>query len=267
MSAATPPLLIAAAVEQEIQGLRKALDAQRPLSPLHANALQGRWRDSTAILVRTGVGPKRARERLTPLLREVPCRGIVSTGYAGGLRHECKLGDILVPEAIQSIPPLAEGCFRPDPDLRERVLEGAGRGPWRVHTGRMITTDHVVFAREEKQKLGDTYDAAGVEMESAVIAEIADEAAVPFVVVRVVLDEASFTLPDMMEVFRWYRKKEYGKLIPFVVSRPRKLAELLGLLLRSRKATKTLNGLFVDSLLDVLGEVEPCKISKRPVQQ
>ncbi len=256
MSASGPPWLIAAAVEQEIQGLRTGLRAGQPLSGQHENAWEGHWRGTRLLLVRTGVGPQQARQGLSPFLNGDPYRGILSIGYAGGLKDECKLGDILVPEEVRSVPPLPEVCFRPDPDLRKKVLTLASNGPWKIHTGRMITSDHVVITSEEKHGLGRAYDAASVEMESAVVAELADQASLPCVVVRVVLDEASFSLPDMIQVFRWYRKRQFGKLIPYLVTHPLKLLELLGLLQRSRKASKALNDLFLARLLDGLTEAD-----------
>ncbi len=119
----------------------------------------------------------------------------------------------------------------------------------------MITTDRVIVSSAEKHRFGLEYEADSVEMESTVIAELAEKASVPFVVVRVVLDEASFSLPDMLKVFRWYRRKQFGKLIPYVASHPHELMELLRLLQRSRKATRALNHLFLAHLLDGLVEI------------
>lgn len=250
-----PGWLIAAAVEQEIAGIRAGVQARRTAPDRSRKAWAADWRGEPLLLVRTGVGPKRAREGLAPFLSGHPYRGIVSTGYAGGLSEKCKLGDILVPDEVQSVPPLSEMRFRPDPILREEVLQRIRKGPWQVHTGRMITTDHVVVARTEKQALGLEYEADSVEMESTVIAELAEQASVPFVVVRVVLDEASFSLPDILQVLRWHRKKQYGKLLPYVAVHPYKLVELLRLLRRSRKATRALNHLFLAHLLDGLAEI------------
>jgi hypothetical protein len=119
----------------------------------------------------------------------------------------------------------------------------------------MITTDHVVVSSAEKQALRLKYEADSVEMESTVIAELAEQASVPFIVVRVLLDEASFSLPDIQQVFRWYRRKQFGKLVAYVALHPRKLVELLRLLRRSRKATEALNHLFLAHLLDGLAEM------------
>ena len=247
--------LIAAAVEQEIAGVRAGVKARQIAAERRNNAWEADWKGQPLLLVRTDVGPKRAREGLAPFLSGHPYRGIVSTGYAGGLQDKCRLGDILVPDEVRSVPPLPEVRFRPDPILREQVLQRIRRGPWQIHTGRMITADRVIVSGAEKHALGLEYEADSVEMESAVIAELAEQASVPFVVVRIVLDEASFSLPDIMPVFRWYRKRQFGKLIPHVVSHPSKLVELLSILRRSRKATKALNHLFLSHLLDGLVEM------------
>jgi len=252
MPFAKPPWLIAAAVEQEIEGIRTGVGAQRTLTDGHKNAWAGEWRGEPLLLVRTGVGPQRARERLAPFLPGEGCRGVVSTGYAGGLRDECRLGDMVVPEEVQSVPPLPVTCFRSDPVLRERVLERVRTGPWRIHTDRMITSDRVIVSSAEKRQIGLEYDAGSVEMESAVVAELADRASVPFVVVRVVLDEVSFSLPDVITILRWYRRKQFGKLIPYGVTHPGKVVELLKLLQRSRRASQSLNRLFLTHLLDGL---------------
>jgi len=250
-----PGWLIAAAVEQEIAGIRAGVQARRTASDRNRNAWAGDWRGEPVLLVRTGVGPNRAREGLAPFLSGHRYRGILSTGYAGGLREKCRLGDILVPDEVRSVPPLPQVRLRPDPTLREEVLQRIRKGPWKIHTGRMVTTDHVVVSSAEKHALGLEYEAESVEMESAVVAELAEQASVPFVVVRVVLDEASFSLPDILQVFRWYRKRQYGKLLPHVAFHPYKLAELLRLLRRSRKATQALNHLFLSHLLDGLAEM------------
>jgi adenosylhomocysteine nucleosidase len=246
------PWLIAAAVEQEIEGIRAALKGREGLRPLGRNAWEGEWRANPLVLVRTGVGPRRAREGLAPFLRENACRGIVSTGYAGGLVDKCALGDLLVPEEILSVPPLREARFRPDRELRRVVLERAGAGPWQVHADRMITCDRVIFSSPEKRRLGLQYDAGSVEMESAAVAELACEASVPFAVVRVVLDEAAFSLPDILQVVRWYSRRQFGRLIPYLALRPKAVLEFLRLRRRSRRASEILSRFFVESLLDGL---------------
>lgn len=252
MTRENPPWLIAAAVEQEMQGIRAGVHGQRMGSDQHGNVWSGEWRGEPLLLLRTGVGPERARQGISPFLSSPPFQGIVSTGYAGGLRDEYKIGDILVPDEVQTIPPLPRVCIRPDPGLRERVVQAVRPGPWEIHTSRMITTDRVIFSSTEKRRLGLEYDAGSVEMESAVIAELAERTSVPFVVVRVVLDEASFSLSDLMKVFRWWRRRQLGKLIPYVALQPQRLLEVLKLLQRSRRASKILTDLFLVYLLDGL---------------
>jgi adenosylhomocysteine nucleosidase len=252
MSQGKAQWLIAAAVEQEIQGIRQVLAGEPELHVQKGNVWSGTWRGDPLRLIRTGVGPEKARAGLTSFLGSHPCRGIVSTGYAGGLQEGYRLGDILVPAEVQSIPPLPEIRLRPDPRLREAVLEAAHSGPWQVHTSRMITTNRVISSREEKERLGREYDAGSVEMESAVIAEVATNRSIPFVAVRVVLDEANFSLPDHLEVLRWWQRRRFDKLVSFAAFHPFQFLELLRLGQRSRKASERLSHLFRAYLLDTL---------------
>jgi len=255
MSQAKAQWFIAAAVEPEIQGIRDVVHGQPELSARKGRAWSGEWRGNPLLLVRTGVGPAKAREGLAAILEVHRCRGIVSTGYAGGLREGYRLGDILVPAEVQSIPPLPEVRLRPDPQLRDAVLEAARSGPWHVHTSRMITTNRVIASTAEKRRLGRAYDAGSVEMESAALAELAASRSVPFVAIRVVLDEASFSLPDHLEVLRWWQKRQFAKLARFVALHPQRFVELLKLRQRSRRASERLTDLFRGYVLDGLQEV------------
>jgi hypothetical protein len=116
----------------------------------------------------------------------------------------------------------------------------------------MITANRVISSSDEKGSLGREYDAGSVEMESAVVAELAANQSVPFVVVRVVLDEASFSLPEHLDVLRWWQRREFGKLIRFVAFHPKQFSELLKLRRRSLEASERLTHLFRAYLLDSL---------------
>jgi hypothetical protein len=116
----------------------------------------------------------------------------------------------------------------------------------------MITTNRVIASSDEKKRLGRAYDAGSVEMESAVVAELAANRSVPFVAVRVVLDEASFSLPDHLEALRWWQKRQFAKLVRFAALHPQLFVELLKLRQRSRKVSERLTDLFRGYVLDGL---------------
>lgn len=257
--------LITAAVEQEIRGIRDAVKGRPEGSDGKGRPWSGEWKGKPLLLVRTGVGPQRTREVLAPVLSNHRIRGIVSTGYAGALRGEYRLGDILIPAEILTAPPLPEVRLQTDAGLRECLLEAARSGPWRVHRDPMITVDRVIFSSREKRRLGLSHEAGSVEMESAIVAELAESRSVPFAVARVVLDEASFSLPDLGMVFRWWRKRRFARLIPYLAVRPREGVALLRLLRRSREASRCLTDLFRGYLLDSLSG-ETWGHDKPPVQ-
>ncbi len=242
--------LITAAVEQEIQGIRVAVQGRPDKSDRNGRAWLGEWRGQPLLLVLTGVGPRNTRDALAPVLSDGRLRGVVSTGYAGALRGEYRLGDILMPAEVRTAPPLPEIRFQPDPRLRECLLKAARSGPWRVHTDPMVTVDRVIFSSREKRRLRLSQEAGSVEMESAIVAELAASQSVPFAVVRIVLDEASFSLPDLGQIFRWWRKRQFARLIPYLAVRPHELVALLRLIQRTRHASRGLADLFHGYLLD-----------------
>ncbi|MEW6440922.1 MAG: hypothetical protein AB1640_08300 [bacterium] len=218
--------LIAAAVDLEIRILRAQLAAAVPERMEKGRAWSGTWKGRPVLLVTTGIGPERARRTLGPLLREGGLEGVCSVGYAGGLLEEIKVGDLLVPEEIlvSSVP--QERRFRPDAALYRRALRTALQRGWACHTGRMVTVDHVVASEREKRDLGEVWRAASVEMESGVVAELAAEAAVPFLTVRVALDTVGFCLPDVSGFLRFWKQKQWKELAAHGAGQPGQLLAL-----------------------------------------
>jgi adenosylhomocysteine nucleosidase len=66
--------------------------------------------------------------------------------------------------------------------------ETAGEGA--IHRGRIATGDTFVADRESKQRICDSFGALACEMEGAAIAQVAQAARVPFLVIRAISDLA-----------------------------------------------------------------------------
>ena len=247
------PWLIAAAVDMEIRGLRNELrHVQRRKVP-RGKAWSGLWGNNSFWMVRTGVGPENARKTVEPLLASEKFRGILSVGYAGGLKDGYRVGDLVIPEEIVFLPPLGKGTFYPTPFFFQEACTVARKGRGTLHTGRMITSSRVICSSTEKNRLGTANQAGAVEMESAVLAGLARNAGIDFLVVRVISDEVSFSMPDNLKVFQYWRRKQFLKMVRSVVSKPSHMVQLFRLGLHTMKASKRLNSLMVEGLLEVLG--------------
>jgi adenosylhomocysteine nucleosidase len=64
-----------------------------------------------------------------------------------------------------------------------------------LHVGRLLTVDKIVADSAEKKRLGQTYDALAVDMESWAVGEVCSQERVRFLAVRVISDTMEENLP------------------------------------------------------------------------
>ena len=149
------------------------------LAPLWLEAHALRHARLGVPIVRTGMGPERARRAAREVAARFPRAGAIAVaGVCGALDARLAPGDVVVaselrgagaPRPLESAKPLA------------RALEARGI---RVHVGPVLSTERLTV-RAERPVLAAT-GALAVDMESAWLAPLAD--AHPFAVLRVVSD-------------------------------------------------------------------------------
>ncbi len=170
------PLLIVAALEEEVRAIRRAL----PASP-------------KVVVASTGDGPRRAAWASALLLEQHRPLALVGAGIAGALSPDLAVGDIIASRRVRSgigdTPP-------PDPGLLKRALAGGT-----ARAGTLATVDRPVVTRAAKAALaaasgGDAVLA--VDMESSAWAREAAVRGIPYLILRVVSDTAEEELPDFL---------------------------------------------------------------------
>lgn len=242
--------MIAASVDMEIRGLRKRLGRLSRERISKGKAWSGTFDGEPLWLILTGVGPACTGKTVEPLLRSGRFRGILSIGYAGALQPSYKVGDIVIPEEVRPLFSLGKGSYQPDPDLVRSISEAAQRKGHLFHTERMLTSDRVITSAEEKRDLGKTHLAGSVEMESSVLADLARKTSLPFLVVRVISDEASFALPDDMVFLQYWRQRNLVRMMAYLFGKPVQMIRLLRLFHCARKASKSLTQFLATCVLD-----------------
>jgi len=136
----------------------------------------------------SGPGRKRAAKATDGLVSGHPPACVISTGFAGGLRTELKLHDVLIADSLADV-----AGNRLPIDLKGDAA-GASEVPG-VHVGRLVTADKVIRLPEEKLALGEKHAAAAVDMETFAVAEACRREGIPFLSVRVISDTVDETLP------------------------------------------------------------------------
>ena len=115
------------------------------------------------------------------------CRSIISFGVAGGLAPDLIPGDCVVASAIIDYP-----AVRPTDPLWSRkladMIPGARHGP-------IMGVNSVVSDPSDKRKLHTFTRAVAVDMESHLVARLADAHGLAFAAVRVIIDPAHRAVP------------------------------------------------------------------------
>lgn len=140
-------------------------------------------------LMKTGMGPQRARQAAQTILGAAAFDGLFNTGCAGGLAPDLRPGDLVIATTVI------------DYDTGRRYeTDGATRTSWQaiataagirsllapaLCSGRMLTSV------ADKGTAAQATSAVAIDMESAMIAASAYEAGIPFGSVRAILDTAA----------------------------------------------------------------------------
>ncbi len=195
-------------------------------------AIAGRGR---VRLLTTGVGPDRARDAAEEAIeRHAPSR-VISIGVAGGLTNQLRRPSLTIPGSI--IRQSDSAVFQLDEPLRKQIARLLNQADvfWQSVTS--ITTPHILFTRPEKRAAAET-GADIVQMEDAEWADLCQQADIPFVSLRVVMDALDDDIPN--EVMQWRGKPSALDIAVGAFRRPSLLPELVSLGLQRQSAIQEL---------------------------
>ncbi|QEO17495.1 phosphorylase family protein [Acetobacter vaccinii] len=156
-------------------GLKAEARLVRRIFPRAAIAASGATRD----------GARREADRLAAC----GANCLMSFGLAAGLDPSLPAGTILIPDKVQGW----GNVWACDPTLRH-ILGGNQAG---TISGPLLHSDDVVLDAAHKAELFAASGCKALDMESAFLARAAEEAGLPFAVLRVVCDPADRTLPPV----------------------------------------------------------------------
>ena len=226
-------IAIIAAMENEIAPLvhrwrKQGKDVQHKSIRL----LDGYVCEGTRLIV-GGIGRKSAAVAARVVIEHHEPELIVSAGLAGALRSGLEAGTVLRPKTIYD-------------DSSGEKYTSAGKG-----SGGLVTAESVL-SRKEKEELAQKYGADAVDMEAAVVAEIARVAGIPFMAVKAISDAADFPMPPLGRFIDANGQVNLLKLIGFAALRPQIWPALNTLRRNSRTAAEGL----AEELEKVIGESE-----------
>ena len=194
-------LLVVAALAEEVKVVLESAGQVRRIGGA-ASLFQSRRDGQQFCLLKSGVGPKAAANRLADALRRVRPSLILVVGYAGALKAGLELGDLvaierssllkkLQPEAIAAGDSTCEGSWElPGSRHLARIAASAGLS---IHCSEGLTSHDVIGDPFHKELLHRQFGAGVVDMETAALARVAESEKVPAACVRVITDSANDT--------------------------------------------------------------------------
>ena len=170
----------------------------------------------------SGVGREAARNAAQLIIDGHQPHTLVSAGFAGALAPHLEHGTVLVPERIL--------------DDNQQCIYSLGHSDQSLWSAEnimdskttLITVDSVITSKEKKARLRQATHADLVDMESAAVAVVAQNADIQFLAVRAISDTSEETLPP--EVSRLSQPQSpmhrFGAALAAITRRPRVVSDL-----------------------------------------
>jgi adenosylhomocysteine nucleosidase len=156
---------------------------------------------------------------------------------AGGLDPTLAPGTVLLPSEVVGVDGRAELTAAA---WRERLTAAIG-ATTAVAAGRLLTSARAIGSVADKARLFHETSARAVDMESLAVAQVAREAQVPFIAVRVIVDSAADVLPKLVtDAADREGHLHIWRLIGALALAPGELAPLIRLAQRYRAANRSL---------------------------
>jgi len=191
--------------------------------------------DDHLVIRLCGMGPIAARRAAAELHAEEKVTRLISFGIAGALDDNLQPGDLVLPESVQT-----KQSYATDSAWRTRI-ERSLPAHLNVIRRPVAASDELVSTADQKYALAARSGACAVDMESGVIAAVAAEKGVPFIVIRVISDPVHFSPPAaLMDVLHPDGRIKPVLLMAHLLKCSLRLSELLRLGSDAQIALKTL---------------------------
>ena len=215
-------IAITFALPAESSDFVRLLERPSPNSREGVENVRGQLHGKLIDVIHTGVGKMVCRERMEVMLRRERFEYLISSGFAGALEKELRVGHLLVAENYSS-PQLLES---PQLELADES----------TFLGRLATVPRMIESIAQRESLNKRTGAAAVDMETETIAELCVAHDLPMLSLRAISDTAVEPFPAPAHVLfdltrqrtDWLRLGSYLLAHPRAVSRLNAFRERIG---------------------------------------
>jgi adenosylhomocysteine nucleosidase len=196
------------------------------------------------VAVQAGMGRTRAAAATRLLIQRFSPQGIMSFGFAGGLVSELARGALIIGTEVVCEDGARQWTMACR-NLVEQFSAAADAEGLLTHQGILVTSRHIVTDPTAKADLRAESGACAVDMETAGIVEAADEAGLPWVALRAIVDSASDALsPVCLATLREDGHVAIGRLLWMIGRSPPALGHIVRLARDTAVARRHLSRVF-----------------------
>lgn len=179
----------------------------------------------------TGIGEANAEKSVRDFLARNSPEVVLTCGFAGGLKPDLKIGDVLFLTAYGDL---------------DKMLCQAGARP-----ASFYSSNHIVATAAEKKAIHEKTGAWAVEMESGAVHNVCHGRGIPCATVRVISDTAGEDLPlDFNLLAKPDKSLDFGKLALAIAKSPGKIGALMELRKKAAFAAERLAAVLGKAILD-----------------
>jgi adenosylhomocysteine nucleosidase len=195
-------------------------------------------------VMHTGVGEKACRERLQRFLDDQKFDLLISSGFAGALTDDLRIGDLLLAKNFSTV------------DLGERW---SSLSTLPIHVANLLTVPALIDSREERERVAHEAGASAVDMETESIARSCVTHGIPLVALRVITDTPTqpFPAPPGILFDVQQQRTQIATLAKFFLARPMRIPGLIQFAKRVARARKTLANALVAIVRAQVGAIDP----------
>ena len=195
---------IIAAMEEELKTLLLALEEKNEVVVLGKTYYQGSIGQHEVVLVQSGIGKVMSAMSVAILAETFAVDTIINTGSAGAVAHGLAIGDVVIADRLvyHDVDVTAFGYafgqmagqelyYQADRTLMARLQKVLNQQGIHNHVGLIATGDSFIAGPDKVAAIkGHFPEVLAVEMEGAAVAQAAQAAGKPFLVIRAMSDTA-----------------------------------------------------------------------------
>jgi nucleoside phosphorylase len=195
--------------------------------------LFGKIENHEVTISHTGVGAKNCGKRIEMLLHKAQPRLLISSGFAGAVRDDFRVGDLILAENFSERQLIASA---------ERILRD-----WDVRRVKLFTSQTIADSISERNGIARSRNADAVDMETESIAAVCASHGVPILSLRAISDAMGQPFPAPAPVLFDIERQRIplAQLISHLITHPNASWRLASFARRIAQARAKLTGAIV----------------------